>query len=297
MAEFARLRGEGYNVKKIYQYFGKVFSWTVIERALAETGAAITPKDKEIKFLEPQDFKLQETTAWSFETRGAWAVHDSGYRGNWAPEIPRNLILRYTGRDDLVVDQFVGGGTSAIEALLLKRKFVGYDINPAAIKLAQSKINLMRQHCTVRELARIRLAVGDSRQMRTVRSNGAKLVCAHPPYMDIIEYTRTNPADLSTITDPGKFVGAMRIIATEAMRCLMPGGVFCVLIGDIRRNGKVVPLGMRVLNAITDGFTIEEIIIKTQHNCATSHFWSKSNKPSFLRLAHEYLFILKKPVS
>jgi hypothetical protein len=113
--------------------------------------------------------------------------------------------------------------------------------------------------------------------------------------MDIIEYTRTNPADLSTITDPGKFVGAMRMIATEAKRCLIPGGIFCILIGDIRRNGRVLPLGMRLLNSIADEFPIEEIVIKTQHNCSTSHFWGKSGKPGFLRLAHEYLFILKKP--
>ncbi len=40
------------------------------------------------------DFSLEKTTVWSFEHRGNWATHRGNYRGNWAPQIPRNLIIR-----------------------------------------------------------------------------------------------------------------------------------------------------------------------------------------------------------
>lgn len=49
-----------------------------------------------IKLFQPEEFQLEKTTVWSFENRGSWATHQGNYRGNWAPEIPRNLILRYT---------------------------------------------------------------------------------------------------------------------------------------------------------------------------------------------------------
>jgi len=49
-----------------------------------------------IKQLHPEIFEQECTTVWSFARRGKWATHNSKYRGNWAPEIPRNVILRYS---------------------------------------------------------------------------------------------------------------------------------------------------------------------------------------------------------
>lgn len=74
-----------------------------------------------IKLLEPEEFTLEKTTVWSFENRGKWATHRGDYRANWAPEIPRNLILRHTEPNDLVLDQMVGSGTTLVQCKLLSR--------------------------------------------------------------------------------------------------------------------------------------------------------------------------------
>ena len=42
--------------------------------------------------LQPDDFKTETTTLWSFPKRGNWATHKASYRGNWAPQIARNII-------------------------------------------------------------------------------------------------------------------------------------------------------------------------------------------------------------
>lgn len=68
-----------------------------------------------LKLFEPEEFTLEKTTVWSFENRGKWATHRCNYRANWAPEIPRNLIMRYTSPGDLVLDQMVGSGTTLVE--------------------------------------------------------------------------------------------------------------------------------------------------------------------------------------
>src|SRR4051812_33126627 len=78
----------------------------------------------------PRAFRLEATSLWSFPERGSWATHDGDYRGNWSPLVPRNLILRYTRPGDLIVDPFVGGGTTAIEAKLLGRRCLALDITP-----------------------------------------------------------------------------------------------------------------------------------------------------------------------
>lgn len=61
---------------------------------------------KKITKWEPEDFELEMTTHWSFPKRGDWATHDAKWRGNWSPYIPRNILLRYSQENDLVLDQF-----------------------------------------------------------------------------------------------------------------------------------------------------------------------------------------------
>lgn len=66
------------------------------------------------------------------------------------------------------------------------------------------------------------------------------------------------------------------------------------MIGDIRRAGYVLPLGMNSMQKFVDaGFRLKEIIIKEQHNCRSADYWEGKER-NFLMLAHEYIFILKK---
>lgn len=66
--------------------------------------------------LQPNNFQLETTTVWSFPDRGNWATHSGKYRGNWSPYVPRNLILRYSKPGEWVLDQFMGSGTTLVEA-------------------------------------------------------------------------------------------------------------------------------------------------------------------------------------
>ena len=73
---------------------------------------------------KPEQFKLEETTICSFKERGNWATHRGDYRGNCPPQVPRNLILKYTNEGDIVLDTFCGSGTTMIETKLLNRNGV-----------------------------------------------------------------------------------------------------------------------------------------------------------------------------
>ena len=88
--------------------------------------------------IDVPEIPLEWNTVWSFPERGSWATHSPKYRGNFAPQIPRNIIEMYTEKGDSVLDPMAGAGTTLIEAKLLVRNALGLDINPKAIELTKA---------------------------------------------------------------------------------------------------------------------------------------------------------------
>ncbi|MBC8273983.1 MAG: methyltransferase domain-containing protein [Chloroflexi bacterium] len=254
-------------------------------------------KTKKISSWEPKDYESETTTVWSFRQRGCWATHDGRYRGNWSPYIPRNVILKYSQPGDTVLDYFVGGGTTAVEAKLLGRRCIGLDINAAAIELTKGNLHfdLVRPPDDYQIYEPI-IKVGDARNLEGVEDNTIDLICAHPPYAGIISYSSKIDGDLSSLSYDA-FIDEMHQVAEESYRVLTPGGKCAILIGDSRNKKHVVPIGFRTINAFLDAkFKLKELVIKRQHNCKTTGFWySNSIKHNFLLLAHEYLAIFEKP--
>lgn len=239
--------------------------------------------------LQPEHFELETNTVWSFPDRGKWATHDAKYRGNWSPYIPRNIILRYSEVGDVVLDQFVGGGTTAVEAKLTGRNFIGVDINPKAVEISKSKCDF---ECDTN--SNIEILQGDARKLN-LENESVDLICTHPPYADIIHYSEDIEGDLSLL--PIKdFLFEMGNVADECYRVLKKGKFCAILMGDTRRQGMVQPLAFETMRVFElAGFKTKEIIIKEQHNCKATGFWkTNSIKHNFLLLAHEYLFVFKK---
>lgn len=239
--------------------------------------------------LQPENFELETNTVWSFPNRGKWATHDAKYRGNWSPYVPRNVILRYSKEGDTVLDQFVGGGTTAVEAKLTHRTFIGMDINNSAIEIAKAKCAFDFQ-----TRATTTLINGDARKL-DLPDNCVDLICTHPPYADIIHYSENIDGDLSLL--PMKdFLEEMKTVAAESYRVLKKDTFCAILMGDTRHKGMVQPLAFETMRTFESaGFRTKEIIIKEQHNCKATGFWkTNSIKFNFLLLAHEYLFVFKK---
>lgn len=246
---------------------------------------------KKIFKTGPEDFELEMTSHWTFPNRGNWATHDAKWRGNWSPYIPRNIILRYSKEGDLVLDQFAGGGTTLVEAKLLNRNIIGVDVNDLALNRCVEKTDFEIDS----EMGKVYIKKGDARNLDFIKDNSIDLICTHPPYANIINYSEDIESDLSLL-NVKEFLVEMEKVASESFRVLKKGKFCAVLMGDTRKNGHVIPLGFKTTEVFQNvGFKLKEIIIKEQHNCKATGFWkTNSVKYNFLLLAHEYLFIFHK---
>ena len=245
---------------------------------------------KKIKQWGPEEFELKLNSVWSFPDRGKWATHDAKYRGNWSPYIARNLLLRYSNEEDLVLDQFAGGGTTLIEAKLLNRNIIGVDINENSLNICKTKCDFDYEN-----EGKVYLHKGDARNLDFISDEKIDFICTHPPYANIIQYSENIKEDLSHLKIP-EFLKEMEKVARESYRVLKKDKYCAILMGDTRIKGHIQPLGFEVMKLFEkSGFKLKEIIIKEQHNCRATGYWkTNSIKYNFLLIAHEYLFIFKK---
>jgi len=238
-------------------------------------------------------FNPEPTTVWSFPIRGDWATHSPSYRGNFAPQVARNLILKYSKKGDLVIDPMVGSGTTLIEARLLERNAIGIDINQNAVDLSNKAIGF--QHSTKTKQKAI---LGNACSLKTVKPEVADLLVLHPPYFNIVKYSNgENKEDLSSLSNLGKFYEEMGKVASECYRLLKPNKYCAVLIGDTRKMQHYIPISYNIMVIFMQaGFILKEEIIKTQHNCKYSDRWrDRAGMFGFHLIMHEHLYVFRKP--
>lgn len=71
------------------------------------------------------------------------------YYGKLIPAIPAAFIKKYTNEGELVFDPFSGSGTTAVESLLNKRNFIGYEINPLSVSIATVKTRKLKYNLLI----------------------------------------------------------------------------------------------------------------------------------------------------
>ena len=91
-------------------------------------------KESTISVKEYKDFTQ---SVWEIRTESA---KQTGHPAPFPVELPRRLIQLYSFKDDVVLDPFMGSGTTALAAKELGRKWVGYDTSPKYVELATQRL-------------------------------------------------------------------------------------------------------------------------------------------------------------
>jgi len=99
----------------------------------------LTKKEKEFKksTISKEEFLEYTKSIWTFNAASAKKI---GHPAPFPIELPERLIKLYSYTNDIILDPFMGSGTTAIAALNNNRFYIGYEINKDYVKLAKKRI-------------------------------------------------------------------------------------------------------------------------------------------------------------
>jgi len=92
--------------------------------------------------ITKEQFMEWTKSIWTMNAESAKRI---GHPAPFPEELPNRLIQLYSFTNDIILDPFMGSGTTAIAAIKTRRNYVGYDISEEYIKLANKRIKLIHQ--------------------------------------------------------------------------------------------------------------------------------------------------------
>lgn len=244
---------------------------------------------------------IKTDSLWYEDKRDRSGAHNAGYWGNFIPQIPRQLMMRFTKKGDWVLDTFSGSGTTLIECMRLGRNGIGIDLSKDAVDL--SRHNLSKEENVFG--VRTELINGDSTALpfrdvlKTIGVESVQMIIIHPPYWDIIKFSE-DKSDLSNSPTEEAFLNGISKIAAEAYEVLDDGRYLAIVIGDKYSKGEWIPLGFRSMDAIMrKGFKLKSTIVKnfddTKGKRAQKELWRyRALLGGFYVFKHEYIFLFQK---
>jgi site-specific DNA-methyltransferase (adenine-specific) len=79
----------------------------------------------------------------SIWTMNAESAKKIGHPAPFPEELPNRLIQLYSFTSDIVLDPFIGSGTTAVAAIKSNRNFVGYELSEEYVQIAQKRLSLL----------------------------------------------------------------------------------------------------------------------------------------------------------
>jgi DNA modification methylase len=219
-------------------------------------------------------------------------------------EVCKRLIEIYTRNGDLILDPFVGSGTTLLAAAQLGRRSIGIDINPTYTRMAKSRLESIHR---LNGNGFPQVHRYNAEEMDEIIHRGSiDLIVTSPPYWNILTRKRTADGksprkyssmrkDLGNLSDYSEFMSSLESVFRK-MNYVLGYGRRCVLVVmDLRVKSRFIPLHIDVADAMqSSGFRLENIII-----------WDRRKEYNNLRplgfpnvfvvnKVHEYILIFKK---
>ncbi|MDQ4022336.1 MAG: site-specific DNA-methyltransferase [Thermoproteota archaeon] len=113
-------------------------------------------KSENLSQIELAKIKNLYTLDWELEDADTrYYTHGfHRYSAKYIPQIPYRLISKFTKKNDLVLDNFMGSGTTLVESKVLGRNAIGIDVNPLACLISKVKTTTI-QKSTLLEISKI----------------------------------------------------------------------------------------------------------------------------------------------
>lgn len=220
--------------------------------------------------------------------------------------VERLIDIFTNSENQVILDPFMGSGSTLIAAQNKNRKGIGFEINKEYISMTKNRLdNVYRTMGTNKKNYEIINASATDID-KHLSSNSIDLTITSPPYWDILNMKRTadgkktvnysnDITDIGNISNYEYFIGKLKNIFAKIHQVLKYNGYCIVIVMDIRKKDKFYPFHSDIANYMDEtGFSFEDIIIwDRQHEYNNM---KPLGYPYIFRVnkVHEYILIFKK---
>jgi DNA modification methylase len=238
-----------------------------------------------INCLTPKEWVRSQVAIWEFSYEKRDIRDKKIHPAVFPIALPTKCIKLFTHEGELVLDPFVGIGTTLIAAQDLNRNAVGFDLKEDYIELAKSRLSQPRLFSKAKQIA-IR---DDARNIpQYLREQTVALVVTSPPYANMLNKPRLNKSmrsnlrknehyfttqqysndqnDLGTI-EPIKFAETLGEIYKGIIPLLKTKAHCIINLNDLWWENKRIPSHIYVIEALERvGYELRNIIIWDKRN-------------------------------
>lgn len=238
---------------------------------------------------------------WVINERDKSWKHSNFYHWNFIPQIPNQLIRRYTKKWDYILDLFLWSATTAIECENLERNIIWVDLKQELVSRAKELIvsdKIQKEFIVWNSTSE--LTKNKIKTFLALNSkNAVDLVLLHPPYFDIIKFS-DNKQDLSNATNIEQFLEMFNKVLKNSYELLKTGWYVWIVIWDKYQNSEWIPLGFQCMaEAQKVWFKLKSVIVKNMewNRWKAGSWWIwryRALNSDYYIFKHEYILIFKK---
>jgi len=252
-----------------------------------------TLEEKRANILSGKDWTRYSVSVWSDIKKDREEI-TLEHPALFPKMLVERLIKCFMGpSDEVVIDPFMGSGSTLIGARNTGKKGIGFEISKEYIELAKTRLDRVGLF----DDGDYEFFEKDARELiDCIGEDSVDLCITSPPYWDILTRKRTADykeirsyseanGNLGLIDDYNGFLNALADVFGQVYRALKPGKYCVINVMDIRKKEKFFPLHMDISKLLTQfGYLLDDIII-----------WDRRSEYNNLRpLGYPYVFRINK---
>jgi len=241
--------------------------------------------DNHISCINAKEWLKAQLGVWQFNYTGRDIRDKKKHPATFPIALPTKLIRLLTHKGELVLDPFVGSGTTLIAARDLERNCVGFDLNKRYIDLANERINQIGLFSKTKQIA----ICDDARNIADyIEPETVSLIITSPPYANLLNRRRKNksrrgdmrrneqfnkieqysqdPRDLGTLAEEEYSKAIAEIF--HGLHTILRKKAHCVInVPDMWWENRRITLHILVIEALRSvGYELRNIIIWDRTN-------------------------------